>query len=356
MTSKRPPIQSTVLVTGGTGYVGSHATVALMEAGHRVVILDDLSNSHASAIDAIAGIVGQRPAFFEADVRDGTVLAEIFARHDVTAVMHFAGLKSVAESFRRPLDYYGVNFTGTQALVSAMDWAGVRTLVFSSSATVYGEPVIVPIPESHPCAPMNPYARSKWQVEQMLRDVHQADPRWSIACLRYFNPAGAHPSGLIGEDPRGNPNNLVPIIGKVLCGQQARLSIYGSDYPSDDGTAVRDYIHPMDLADAHVLALDSLMRSPQFRTANLGTGRGNSVLEVLAAYEAESGRSVPHVFTARREGDASICYADPAFAQEWLGWKANRTLREMCADAWSFQRRVGSDGVAATPERKAIAG
>lgn len=315
-----------------------------VSTGYRVVVVDNLSNSRPDVLDAIERIAGARPAFFPLDVRDECTLSGLFARHDIAAVIHFAGLKSVSESLSRPKDYYSVNVHGSLALASAMEAAGIFRLVFSSSATVYGEPQVVPIPEHHPTVPVSPYGRTKLAVECMLREMRQADDRWSIACLRYFNPAGAHPSGWLSEQPTGEPNNLLPYLSQVLCGKRPVLRIFGNDYPTRDGTPIRGYLHPMDLADAHVLALDALFDSRGYTVANLGTGQGHSVLDVLAAYEAESGRRIPVAFAERRPGDASTCYADPSFAHSWLGWRAVRTLNQMCADAWRFQQR------AATPQ------
>jgi UDP-glucose 4-epimerase len=331
-----------ILVTGGAGYIGSHTCVALLQAGYRVVAIDNLSNSRLETIEKIARIAGKSLSFHMMDVRHEEALARLLAEYAIDATIHFAGVKAVADSVVRPLDYYSVNVQGSLALLRAMQEAGVRRFVFSSSATVYGEPRAVPIREDHPLDPVNPYGRSKLMVENALRDLASADPRWAIAGLRYFNPAGAHPSSLIGEDPLGIPNNLLPYVGQVMGGRLPALRVFGTDYATPDGTAIRDYIHVMDLADAHVLALAALFRAPGCTFANLGTGVGYSVLEVLAAYEAACNRRIPRVIAPRRAGDAEICCADPAFAQTWLGWRATRGLDAMCADAWRFQCAAGT--------------
>jgi len=330
---------STILVTGGCGFIGSHAVVALQNAGRDAIVLDNLSNSHPAVIDRIARITGRRPPFVEGDVRDEPLLADVLARHHVGAVMHFAGLKAVGESVDKPLDYYDNNVGGSIRLLCAMRETGVRTLVFSSSATVYGDPVAVPIPESAGQSPASPYGRSKQQVETVLADVAAGDPSWRIARLRYFNPVGAHESGLIGEDPRGVPNNLMPFVAQVAVGLRERLLVFGGDYATPDGTGVRDYVHVMDLVEGHLAALDYLARVPGLLTVNLGTGRGQTVLEVRAAFEKASGRTIPYRIVERRPGDVAACWADVRQAEQLLGWRARRDLAAMCADAWNWQSR-----------------
>lgn len=327
-----------VLVTGGAGYIGSHCCVALIEAGHEAVILDNLSNAHEGVVGRIEAITGTRPEFVQADIRDEAALDAIFASHDFDAVIHFAALKAVGESVVRPLDYFDNNVHGSVRLFSAMRRAGVRTLVFSSSATVYGDPASVPVAEDFPLGVTNPYGRSKLMVEGILEDLVQAEPGWRVARLRYFNPVGAHKSGLIGEDPRGVPDNLTPYIAQVAAGRRERLTIFGNDYPTPDGTGVRDYIHVMDLVEGHVAALAHLDRQDTLLTLNLGTGRGYSVLEMVQAFERASGRAVPYTIAARRPGDVAQCYADPSLAANMLGWRALRSLEEMCADSWRWQQ------------------
>ena len=326
-----------ILLTGGAGYIGSHACVALLQAGHEVVVLDNLSNSSRVAIDRVAQICGKAPAFVEGDVRDPALLDRVFGDYPVTAVMHFAGLKAVGESVDKPLEYYDNNVRGTLELLAAMRRAGVRTIVFSSSATVYGDPASVPIREDFPRSATNPYGRSKLMIEDILEDLDRAEPGWAIARLRYFNPVGAHASGLIGEDPRGIPNNLMPFVAQVAIGRRERLSVFGNDYPTPDGTGVRDYIHVMDLAEGHVAALDWLRREGGMLTVNLGTGQGYSVLDMVRAFERASGRPVPYETVARRAGDIAACWADPSLARRLLGWEARRGIDAMCADAWRWQ-------------------
>jgi UDP-glucose 4-epimerase len=329
-----------ILVTGGTGYIGSHTCIALMQAGHEVLILDNLSNSRADVLDRLETICGRRPDFVEGDVRDGAALDEVFDRHPIRAVMHFAGLKAVGESVEKPLEYYDNNVNGTLHLLAAMRRAQARTLVFSSSATVYGDPASVPIREDFPRSATNPYGRSKLIVEDILADLHTAEPGWRIARLRYFNPVGAHESGLIGEDPAGIPNNLMPYIAQVAAGRRDRLNIWGNDYPTPDGTGVRDYIHVMDLAEGHVAALSYLERTDDMLTVNLGTGRGYSVLEMVKAFEHASGRAIPYNVAPRRSGDIARCWADPGLASRLLNWRATRGLDAMCADAWHWQQSL----------------
>lgn len=326
-----------ILVTGGLGYIGSHTCVALIEAGHEPVALDNLSNTSVAVIDRVARITGKTIGFIEADIRDRAALDAAFGAHQIGAVVHFAGLKAVGESVEQPLRYYDNNISGSVTLFEAMHQHNVKTLVFSSSATVYGDPASVPIREHFPLSATNPYGRSKLVIEDILRDLQRADPSWRIALLRYFNPVGAHESGLIGEEPNGIPNNLLPYIAQVADGRRAFLSVYGGDYPTPDGTGVRDYIHVVDLADGHVKTLSKLATSSGIFTYNLGTGRGNSVLEMVRAFEQASGKAVPYQIVARRPGDIAACYADASLAEGELGWKAQRDVAQMCADAWRWQ-------------------
>lgn len=332
-----------ILVTGGTGYVGSHACVELLAAGREIVILDNLVNSSGSVVGRIERISGRRVDFVEGDVRDRGALDELFTQHEITAVMHFAGLKAVGESVAEPLAYYDNNVQGSVMLAEAMVAHGVRTLVFSSSATVYGEPRAVPIREDFPLLPASTYGRTKVMVEQVLRDLAASQPGWRIALLRYFNPVGAHESGLLGEDPRGVPNNLLPYVSQVAAGRLARLSVFGGDYATPDGTGVRDYIHVVDLAQGHLAALRYLDAHEGVLTANLGTGRGHSVLEMVRAFERASGRVVPLQVVARRPGDIAACYADPALAAKLLGWRAQRDMEAMCRDAWRWEQWLAAN-------------
>jgi UDP-glucose 4-epimerase len=326
-----------ILVTGGMGYIGSHTCVELLNAGHQVVILDNLANSDRGVKEKIEQITGKQVAFVEADIRDRAAVEAAFAAHPIDAVIHFAGLKAVGESVEQPLRYYDNNVCGSVVLFQTMEQHGVKTLVFSSSATVYGDPASVPITEDFPLSATNPYGRSKLMIEEILRDVARPDPTWRIALLRYFNPVGAHESGLIGENPSGIPNNLVPYIAQVASGQRAKLSVYGDDYPTPDGTGVRDYIHVVDLALGHVKTLDKLATTEGVVTYNLGTGRGNSVLEMVRAFEQASGKPIPYQVVARRPGDIAQCYADPTRARTELGWTATRDIAQMCTDSWRFQ-------------------
>ncbi len=326
-----------VLVTGGAGYIGSHTTLELLQAGYDVVVIDNLSNSKEESIRRVEKISGKHVDFHQADLIDRSRLDEIFATEQIDAVIHFAGLKAVGESVKNPLRYYHNNLTGTFMLCEAMVSTGCRHLVFSSSATVYGEPASVPIREEFPLSATNPYGRTKLFLEQILRDLQSAEPRLNIALLRYFNPAGAHESGLLGEDPNGIPNNLVPYIAQTAAGKRNRVQVYGNDYPTPDGTGVRDYIHVLDLAAGHVRALEKLRSDPGVVTYNLGTGRGYSVLEMIAAFEKAAARPVPYQFAPRRSGDVATCYADAAKAETELGWKATRGIDEMCADTWRWQ-------------------
>jgi UDP-glucose 4-epimerase len=327
-----------ILVTGGAGYIGSHTTLALLEAGYEVVVLDNLCNSSDAALHAVEAICGKSAWMIHGDVCDRALLDRIFREHQIEAVLHFAGLKAVGESVRKPLEYYETNVGGSVTLCQAMAAAGVFRLVFSSSATVYGEPEQMPISEDFPTGtPTNPYGQSKLIVENVLRDLSRAEPRWSIALLRYFNPIGAHQSGHMGEDPNGIPNNLVPYISQVAVGSLQELSIFGNDYPTVDGTGVRDYIHVVDLADGHLKALQSIGERTGIHTWNLGTGDGYSVLQVLQAFEQACGRPVPYRMMPRRAGDIAESFADASKAAKELGWKATRNLQDMVADTWRWQ-------------------
>lgn len=328
-----------VLVTGGAGFIGSHTVVELLQAGEQVVVIDNFCNSSPVVLQRIAEITGSAPQFVAADIRDREALRQIFAAHRPEAVIHFAGLKAVGESVEQPLAYYQNNVSGTAVLCEVMAEYGCKRLVFSSSATVYGDPQSLPIQEDAATGPTNPYGRTKLFVEEMLRDLHASDPDWRIAILRYFNPVGAHPSGRIGEDPQGIPNNLFPFITQVAVGKRAKLSVYGGDYPTPDGTGVRDYIHVVDLAVGHLKALERLSAHPGLVTCNLGTGQGYSVLEMIRSFERASGRSIPYEVVDRRPGDIPACYADPTFAATELAWVAARSLEEMCADGWRWQER-----------------
>ena len=331
-------MKQSILVTGGAGYIGSHAAVELLAAGHDVFIVDNLCNSKASVLDRIERIAGRRPGFARIDVRDRGALRDLFSSHRFDAVMHFAGLKAVGESVEKPLAYYDNNVSGSVALVGCMLEAGVKTMVFSSSATVYGEPASLPIREDFPLSAASPYGRTKLMIEEILRDAAAADAGWRVALLRYFNPVGAHASGLIGEDPSGVPNNLMPYVAQVAAGKLKELSVYGNDYPTPDGTGVRDYIHVVDLARGHLAALAALAGRAGALAVNLGTGRGYSVLEMVRAFAAASGKAVPYRIVARRPGDIAQCFADPALARDVLGWRAQLGLEAMCADTWRWQR------------------
>ncbi len=332
-----------ILVAGGAGYIGSHTCVALIEAGHEIIIVDSLVNSQKSIIKSLQTITNRKIEFIEADVRDSKSLNRIFAKQHVDAVVNFAGYKAVGESVNKPLDYYDNNLNCTLSLLECMCAHGVRTMVFSSSATVYGEPAELPITEDAPLAPQNPYGRTKQYIEEMLKDVSQSDNSWKIAILRYFNPVGAHPGGLIGEQPSGHPNNLMPIITRVAAGEQDKLYVFGGDYDTPDGTAIRDYIHVMDLASGHSDAIRQLESLEQGRvlTVNLGTGRGYSVLEVLKVYEKVCGRKIPYEIVERRPGDVACCYADPSLAKDEINWESELGLHEMCKHAWNWQIQFG---------------
>ncbi|MDM3871955.1 UDP-glucose 4-epimerase GalE [Porticoccus sp. W117] len=327
-----------ILVTGGLGYIGSHTCVQLLAKGYEPVIVDNLCNAKLEVLGRVAVLAGRKPTFHEGDIRDQNFLDEVFAAEKPVAVIHFAGLKAVAESVEKPLEYYDNNVNGSLVLTRSMQKAGVKNIIFSSSATVYGDPASVPITESFPVgATSNPYGRSKYIVECCLGDLQAADKDWSVTLLRYFNPVGAHPSGTIGEDPRDIPNNLMPYISQVAVGKREQLSVFGNDYPTPDGTGVRDYIHVMDLADGHVAALEKLTGTAGVHTYNLGTGCGSSVLEMVGAFEKASGREVPYQMAPRRAGDIAECWAATDKAEKELGWRAQRTVAEMAADAWRWQ-------------------
>jgi UDP-glucose 4-epimerase len=327
-----------ILLTGGAGYIATHTCVELVAAGYQPVLVDNLSNSKLEAVRRVERITGAKLPFYQADIRDRAALDGIFAKHAIDAVIHFAGLKAVGESVAQPLRYFDNNVGGTIALCESMARAGVKKLVFSSSCTVYGDPASVPITESFPVgATTNPYGRSKLMVEDILRDLFVSDPAWRMGLLRYFNPVGAHASGLIGEDPNGPPNNLMPFVAQVAVGKRPFVSVFGADYPTPDGTGVRDYIHVVDLALGHVAALRYLDGHAGVATVNLGTGRGTSVLEMIRAFEKASGRRVPFQIVGRRAGDIARVYADPSLAASLLGWRATRDLDAMCADTWAWQ-------------------
>lgn len=332
-------MKHSILVTGGAGYIGSHTTLALLEAGHNVIVLDNLANSSLESLRRVERICGRAATFIEGDIRDRTLLDSIFSQHSIAAVLHFAGLKAVGESVEQPLAYYENNVSGSVVLFQAMAAAGVFNLVFSSSATVYGEPKQMPISEDCPTGtPTNPYGRSKLMIEEILRDLAISEPRWSIALLRYFNPVGAHASGLIGEDPNGIPNNLLPYISQVAVGKLPQLSVYGDDYPTVDGTGVRDYIHVVDLADGHLKALAAIAKSQGVHIWNLGTGQGYSVLQMITAFEQAAKVKVPYKIVDRRSGDIAECWADPNKAATELDWQAVHSLDDMMRDTWRWQQ------------------
>lgn len=326
-----------ILVTGGAGYIGSHTCLELLNAGFEVVVIDNLSNSKQESLKRVERLTGKRVTFYEVDLRNKEAVNAVFAANPVEAVIHFAGLKAVGESVSIPLAYYQNNLTGTLNLCEVMAAHGVRNLVFSSSCTVYGEPETVPITEDFPRSATNPYGRSKLMLEEILQDVVMSDSRWNIILLRYFNPVGAHPSGQIGEDPNGIPNNLMPYITQVAIGRLEELRVFGNDYPTADGTGVRDYIHVVDLAHGHIRAVKKMAENPGLAVYNLGTGRGYSVLEVVAAFEAETGQKVPYRIVARRQGDISAAFADPSKANRELMWQAEFDIGDMCRDGWRWQ-------------------
>lgn len=329
-----------ILVTGGVGYIGSHTVLTLLENSEKVIILDNLSNSSLESLNRIKSITGIEPVFYQGDILDSTLLQKIFSKHGITDVIHFAGLKSVGESVSQPLKYYEVNILGSLCLLGEMLKAGVKNFIFSSSATVYGEPETIPLTEScRTGGTTNPYGTSKLMVEKILIDLAIAHPSFNITILRYFNPVGAHPSGLIGEDPNGIPNNLMPYICQVAIGKRERLSIYGNDYQTKDGTGVRDFIHVMDLAEGHVAALKRRNDASNLNIYNLGTGKGYSVLELLDAFKRVTTLSVPYVFASRRQGDIAECWSDPSKARDELGWTAQRDLEDMVRDAWNWQQK-----------------
>lgn len=327
-----------VLVTGGMGYIGSHTCIQMIEAGIEPIILDNLGNSKVAVLDRIEALTQVRPVFYQGDIRDEAFLDIIFAEHTISSVIHFAGLKAVGESVAKPLEYYDNNVNGSLVLARSMRKANVKSIVFSSSATVYGDPAIVPITENSPTgATTNPYGRSKYMVEECFSDLFDAENDWSITLLRYFNPVGAHPSGTMGEDPQGIPNNLMPFIAQVAVGRRESLSVFGNDYPTPDGTGVRDYIHVMDLADGHIAALKAVGEKLGLHIYNLGTGKGSSVLEMVEAFAQASGKPVPYTLCPRRAGDIAECWASTEKAEKELGWKATRNVMEMSADTWRWQ-------------------
>ena len=329
-----------ILLTGGAGYIGSHTAVVLAHAGHKVVLLDNFCNSSPEVIERLEKILQSPLAFIEADVRDTEKLKQVLNEHQIDAVIHFAGLKAVGESVAKPIEYYANNIQGTISLLQAMSFANVKKLVFSSSATVYGDPQYLPIDEEHPLKATNPYGRSKLHIEEILSDVARSDKDWRINCLRYFNPVGAHESGLIGENPRGMPNNLMPFVMQVAAGKQAELKIFGNDYSTRDGTGVRDYIHVMDLAEGHKAALDFLDKETGWHAINLGTGTGYSVMEILKMFETTNNKVVPFTVTKRRDGDIAECYANPEKAKNILHWTARHSLADMCASGWKYQSQL----------------
>ncbi len=329
-----------ILVTGGAGYIGSHTCVELLNSGYEVVILDNLYNSNKKAVDRIEEITGKKTAFYEADMADRTALDKIFTEHKIDCVIHFAGLKAVGESVVKPLEYYKNNISGTLILAEAMREHGCKNIIFSSSATVYGDPAFVPITEECPKGtPTNPYGWTKSMLEQILSDFHTADKEWNVILLRYFNPIGAHESGMIGEDPKGIPNNLLPYVAQVAIGKLSCVGVFGNDYDTPDGTGVRDYIHVVDLAIGHVKAIDKIKENPGVKVYNLGTGNGYSVLDVIKAFSKACGHEVPYEIKPRRPGDIATCYADASLAKKELGWEAKYNLDDMCSSSWNWQSK-----------------
>jgi len=326
-----------ILVTGGSGYIGSHTCLELLNEGHEIIVVDNLSNSKIESIKRVQTITGKDIVFYEVDILDKEPLNRIFSQHKIDAVIHFAGLKAVGESVEKPLEYYYNNVSGTLSLCEVMKAHNVKNIVFSSSATVYGDPVSVPITEKFSLQATNPYGRTKLFIEKILQDIYRADNAWNIVLLRYFNPVGAHKSGMIGEDPNGIPNNLMPFISQVAVGKREQLNIFGNDYPTRDGTGIRDYIHVVDLAIGHVRSLTKIKENAGLKIYNLGTGKGYSVLEVIKAFENSCGKNISYKIVGRRPGDIAECFADPALAKTELNWKAERSLQEMCADAWRWQ-------------------
>ena len=336
-----------ILVTGGAGYIGSHTCVELLNAGYDVVVVDNLYNASAKALDRVREITGKDLTFYEADVLDAPKMDEIFKKEQVDCVIHFAGLKAVGESVVKPLEYYKNNINGTLVLCEAMRKNGCKNIIFSSSATVYGNPAFIPITEECPKGtPTNPYGWTKWMIEQILTDLHTADPEWNVILLRYFNPIGAHKSGLIGEDPKGIPNNLLPYVAQVAVGKLPCLGVFGDDYDTPDGTGVRDYIHVVDLAKGHVKAINKIKENPGVKIYNLGTGKGYSVLDVVKAFEKACGKKIPYEIKPRRAGDIATCYSDATLAKKELGWEAEYGIDEMCADSWRWQS-MNPDGYGA---------
>ena len=327
-----------ILVTGGLGYIGSHTCVELLKNNHDVIIVDNLSNSERQTIDIIQELGGKSVTFYEIDVADRQALRTVFKKQSISAVIHFAGLKSVNESIDKPLTYYNNNLGSTLALCEVMNEFDVKNLIFSSSATVYGHPQTLPITEEFPLSTINPYGSTKLIIEGILKDLYHADNSWSIVILRYFNPIGAHESGKLGEKPNGIPNNLLPYVSQVAVGKLGKLHVFGHDYDTEDGTAIRDYIHVVDLANGHLKALEKSSQSPDLRIYNLGTGKGYSVLEIVRNFEKASGQSVPYVLDGRRDGDVPVCYADPSKAKRELGWSADRDIHQMCVDAWRWMQ------------------
>ncbi len=326
-----------IFVTGGAGYIGSHTVVSLINSGYRVVVLDNLSNAKAEVFNRIKTLTNVMPTFIEGDIRDKNLLKDIFIQNEIESVIHFAGLKSVADGQMDPLKYYDNNVLGTVCLLEEMKHASIKSLVFSSSATVYGIPQFLPYTEEHPLKPINVYGQTKYMIEQVLSDMVTSDPGWSIGILRYFNPVGAHDSGLIGEDPSGVPNNLMPFLAQVAVGKQDCLLIYGDDYPTEDGTGKRDYVHVDDLASGHIACLEYLKKSAGLRVVNLGTGKSTSVLELISAFEKASNITIPYKLAARRDGDLPEYYADSQYAKKILGWQAQYGIDRMCADTWRWQ-------------------
>lgn len=329
-----------ILLAGGAGYIGSHTALSLVEAGHSIVIYDNLCNSKIEVIENLEKVLGKSVPFVRGDIRDTQLLQSTMQQHSVDAVIHLAGLKAVGESVAHPLEYYENNIQGALSLLRAMNNQGIKNIVFSSSATVYGDPQYLPIDEAHPLAPTNPYGRTKLHIEQILEDLTIADASIKVINLRYFNPVGAHLSSMLGEDPQGIPNNLMPFISRVATGELSELKVFGKDYPTADGTGVRDYIHVMDLAEGHLAAVEYLSKSKGFEVFNLGAGQGFSVLQMIEAFEEASQQQIHYVFSERRSGDIASCYAAPAKANKLLGWKAKRTLAEMCASSWAFQQHT----------------
>jgi UDP-glucose 4-epimerase len=329
----------TVLVTGGAGYIGSHTCLQLLQSGYDIVVLDNFSNSQSTSLERVRQLSGVDFPTISGDIRDKSALRKLFSQHQISSVIHFAGLKAVGESTEKPMMYYDNNVVGSLSLFEVMAEFDVKTIVFSSSATVYGDPASVPIREDFPLTATNPYGQTKLMIEHMLRDIYKADSAWRVGILRYFNPIGAHESGMIGEDPNGIPNNLLPYVAQVAVGKLKKLRVFGNDYPTHDGTGVRDYIHVVDLAEGHLAALKYLEKGPNLLTVNLGTGIGYSVLDVVKAFSEQSGIEIAYEFMPRRAGDVALNYADPALAKKMIGWSASRNLAQMCGDTWRWQSK-----------------